>query len=456
MSGSQFDIPSLPVTPDRNRVEAAPVKSERGRVVPASPLPHSPPLQSPGNNELQLPEQLTSPRRNRRRWLIGGAALALAALAYFRFFSPTEQAEPYRVSPVERRAIRQTVEAFGSLDVASRVYVPAARAGQLTSVMVKRGQMVEAGQELAKLDPTGAAAELSAAQIALSASGAKVESARAARNAAVEERKRAERLLEKGLVSASMVSAAREAEAEATAALRGAEAQRQLDGQAASGARTRREETTLRAPVSGFVLSAVEDVGGVVGPQTGPLFVITPPLEQLLLTVPISEADIGLVRIGQEASFSVSAHPEKRFPAQIGEIESEPQRTGSSVSYRVRLRVNNPERLLLPGMTANVTLEIAKAEETLAVREAALRFTPGEAQGEATRSRVWREKQNGDLEPVEVTVGLSDGAFTAVTPNPGFTLQVGDQVAVGLNGSARGSSKGGSAKGGPGISLGTR
>lgn len=420
----------------------------------ASPsLPHPPELQkhSHGDNELQLPEQLSSPRRNKRRWLIGAAVLALGVVAYFRFFAPAEQEDLYRVSPVERRAIRQVVVAFGSLDVASRVFVPAARAGQLTSVTVKRGQLVEAGQELARLDPTGATAELSAAQIALSASGAKVESARAARAAAVEERKRAERLLEKGLVSASMVAAAREAEAEAIAAVRGAEAQRQLDGQNASGARTRREETTLRAPVSGFVLSAVEDIGGMVGPQTGPLFVISPPLEQLLLTVPVSEADIGLVKVGQEASFSVSAHPEKTFPAQIHEIEQEPQKTGSSVSYRVRLRVNNPERLLLPGMTANVTLEIAKADETLAVREAALRFSPVEAQGEATRSRVWREKPSGELEPVDVSVGISDGAYTAVTPAQGFTLNVGEQVAVGLNGATRSSGKGG-----PGISLGSR
>lgn len=420
----------------------------------ASPsLPHPPQLQdqSHGNNELQLPEQLTSPRSNKRRWVIGAVLLALGAAAYFRFFAPVEQEDLYRVSPVEHRAIRQVVEAFGSLDVASRVFVPAARAGQLTSVTAKRGQLVQAGQELARLDPTGAVAELSAAQIALNASAAKVESARAARNAAVEERKRAERLLEKGLVSASMVAAAREAEAEANAAVRGAEAQRQLDGQTASGARTRQEETTLRAPVSGFVLSAVEDVGGMVGPQTGPLFVISPPLEQLLLTVPVSEADIGLVRVGQGATFSVSAHPEKTFPAQIHEIEQEPQKTGSSVSYRVRLRVNNPDRLLLPGMTANVTLEIAKADETLAVREAALRFSPVEAQGEATRSRVWRQKSNGELEPVDVSVGISDGAYTAVTPAQGFTLAVGEQVAVGLNGAARGSGKGG-----PGISLGSR
>ena len=434
MSGSQFDMPSLSVSAHR---DPAITPNEQQRPVDQ-------------NNELQLPAQLTAPRRGRWRWVLALVAVAAAAGAYYRFFAPRTAEHPYRVSAIERRGIRQTVEAFGSLDVASRVYVPAARPGQLTSIAVRRGALVEAGQELARLDPTGAAADLNAAQTGFVASVARVDRARAARTAAVEERTRAEKLLGRGLVSASSVAAARASEAEATAALRAAEAQRDLDDQARKGARMRREETILRAPISGFVLTAIEDVGGMVGPQSGPLFVISPPLDELLLTVPVSEADIGLVRVGQSAVFSVSAHPEQRFPAQIGEIESEPQRSGSSVSYRVRLRVKNLERLLLPGMTANVTLEIAEAKEALAVREAALRFSPLETPGEK-RSRVWREKAGGGLEPVDVVVGISDGAYTAVTPAPGFELNVGEEVAVGMNGSAKGSSKGG-----PGISLGSR
>jgi HlyD family secretion protein len=189
----------------------------------------------------------------------------------------------------------------------------------------------------------------------------------------------------------------------------------------------------------------------MVGPQTGPLFVISPPLTELMLTVPVSEADIGLVRLGQEASFSVSAHPDRRFSAKVGEIESEPQRTGSSVSYRVRLEVENPDRVLLPGMTANVTLKIAEASETLAVREAALRFTPPDATPDPQHPRVWRQRGGNDLEAVEVSVGLSDGAYTAVTPVAGAELARGDMVAVGHAGSAaRAPTKG------PGISLGKK
>src|SRR5262245_23735727 len=139
MSGSQFDIPSLSVSANRNRAAPSPANEPR----PEDPM-----------NDLQLPEQLTSKRRGRTLWVVGLLVLAALVGAYFRFFATSKSEHPYRVSPVEKRAIRQTVEAFGSLDVLSRVYVPASRAGQLTNIAVKRGQLVEAGQELAKLDPT--------------------------------------------------------------------------------------------------------------------------------------------------------------------------------------------------------------------------------------------------------------------------------------------------------------
>jgi HlyD family secretion protein len=436
MSGSQIDIPSLSVPAAREAPED-----------PRIPVPRPP----DPRDALALPDQLEGKRRGRLLWVVLLGVAGAVAAGYFLFWTRSGPSNPYRVSPVEMRSIRQTVEAFGSLDVVSRVYVPAPRSGQLSEIYAHRGTHVEANAPLAKLDASFATAELSAAQTALSASRAGVERARAARAAATEERTRAERLLARGLVSAASVAAAKSSEQEAIAALRAAEAQRELDSQSANGAKARRDETTLRAPVSGFVLSATEDVGAMVGPQTGPLFVISPPLSELMLTVPISEADIGLVRVGQEAIFTVAAHPDRRFPAKVGEIEREPQRTGSSVSYRVRLRVQNPDGVLLPGMTANVTLEIARANDALAVREASLRFSPADATPEPQRTRVWRQRSEGDLEPVEVEAGISDGAYTQVTPAEGEELAPGDMVAVGYAGSAsRAPTKG------PGISLGSK
>ena len=99
-----------------------------------------------------------------------------------------------------------------------------------------------------------------------------------------------------------------------------------------------------------------------------------------------------------------------------------------------------------------MTLEIAEANETLAVRDASLRFIPTDAPPEeAARPRVWRHKAGSDLEPVDVVVGISDGAYTAVTPAAGAELSAGDMVAVGYAGSAvRATTKG------PGISLGSK
>src|SRR3954469_20481404 len=101
----------LAISADRNRGEAESVDNAR-----------------PGtSDDLQLPEQLTKPNRGWQRWAIALLVAAALAAAYFRFLAPAKADHPYRVSPVEKRAIRQTVEAFGSLDVLSRVYVPAAR-----------------------------------------------------------------------------------------------------------------------------------------------------------------------------------------------------------------------------------------------------------------------------------------------------------------------------------------
>ena len=117
----------------------------------------------------------------------------------------------------------------------------------------------------------------------------------------------------------------------------------------------------------------------------------------------------------------------------------------------MRLRVQNPDNLLLPGMTTNVTLEIAEANETLAVREAALRFAPTDATAETQRTRVWRQKGSSDLEPVDVVVGISDGAYTSVTPVAGEELAPGEVVAIGYAGSSSAA-----ATKGPGISLGKK
>jgi HlyD family secretion protein len=122
------------------------------------------------------------------------------------------------------------------------------------------------------------------------------------------------------------------------------------------------------------------------------------------------------------------------------------------VTYPVRLRADNPDRALLPGMTATVRVKVGEVQDALAVREAALRFTPDSAEPAPPRSRVFRQTAAGKVEAVPVTAGLSDGVYTEVTPVAPAVLAAGDQVLVGRL-------QGGSAaagRGAPGVALGQR
>jgi HlyD family secretion protein len=407
----------------------------------------SPPLSEP---RLVLPTNVARRDKARVWWAVALLVFGLLYMAYRMLGKATSGAPLYRTEGVVHRSILRTTEAVGTLDVTQRVLVPATTDGQLVAILVEPGQEVSAGQPLARLDEKAAQRDVQTAETTLGGSAARVEQARAALAAATEERSRAERLLERGLASQSAVEMARAGEAQARALVRGAESERQLSQQGLKGAQAKKRLATLDAPVAGFVLSATDDLGAMVGPRSPPLFVVASPITRLRLTVPIPEADVSAIERGQTAQFSVPAYPGRTFTAQVDKLDVEPQREGSAVSYRVTLDVDNPERTLLPGMTANVQIELARVENALAVREAALRFAPSDAPAAPPRSRVWRATGGNDLEAVTVTPGVSDGAYTQITPQPASALAEKDQVVVGLVVGGRAGGKG------PGISLGKK
>jgi HlyD family secretion protein len=133
----------------------------------------------------------------------------------------------------------------------------------------------------------------------------------------------------------------------------------------------------------------------------------------------------------------------------VARTDLEAVRTGLAVRYPVELTVQNPERLLLPGMTASVRIEISRAHGVLATREAALRFQPARADGNLPRSTVWRIS-GSKLEPVRVKPSISDGAYTAIEPESPNALPIGTQVAVGNVSKSQANAD----ANGPGIRLG--
>jgi HlyD family secretion protein len=333
---------------------------------------------------------------------------------------------------VEKRTIVRVVEATGHLDARSRVEVAPPVAGHLAEIKVAPGDVVEKGQLLAKLDDRATALGVRGAGATLEASVWRVAEVRAAADSAEQEMRRVERLKARGLASAQDLDAAKAALERARAVVKAADAEKSLAADNVAVAKVGHNLGDIVSPIAGIVLSAPENAGVGVSPERGALFVVATPLDAMRIDADVSEADIGEVHVGQTAHFEVQTFPGREFTAKVERIGLDSKREGAVVTYTVMLTADNHEKLLLPGMTAAVRIEIATAKDAVAVREAALRFTPAGADPAEPRTRVWRRRTSSELEPITVKLGLSDGAYTEVHATPEDALQPGDPVVVGL------------------------
>lgn len=397
--------------------------------------------------QLQIPENIG---RSRLPWLLaGGALLALLIAAGAYFLRPEPVAELYLVQPVTRRDIVQRIEAAGRVDVRHRVEIPAPIEGRLVSVHVRSGDRVEAGQLLAVLDERAASLAVSSARASELAAASGVGEAQTALAAAERTLARVTRLNERGLASDNDVQNAESALSQARAAVQAARAGQRVAGQGVASAQFSKELGQITATQAGVVLRAPERIGAAVSPEAGPLFVLGDPLELMRVDARVGETDIALMSAGQMAEVSVAAIDGKTFEATVEHIGVDPEQELGAVLYPITLTVSNPDRLLLPGMTARVLLEVEQVEQVLAVHEAALRFVPEEAAPATARSRVFRRVAPGQLEAVAVQPGISDGMYTAVEPVEGQTLAEGDALAIGFLRPTEGSR-------GPSVTLGEK
>ncbi len=385
------------------------------------------PSQAPVDQKLEIP-QLDSPRSRLIAIVIGVLVVAGAVAAYFLTRDPEES--PYRAARVLRTSIVEEIRVAGHLELTDQVEVPAPIEGQLVKVVVEPGDNIEEGELLAQLDRGQAEVAFHVARAELEVARARVSEAAAASKRAAASLNRTERLAEKGLASASDLETARSNMIKASAMLQAARAERAAALKQASLRGRERDRTDIVAPRAGLVLEVPGLTGMIVGPRNR-LFRIGAPLDQMNVTAPIGEADIGKVTVGLGAKFEVPTYPGRVFEATVKHISPDPHTEYGAIFYHVKLATENPEHLLLPGMTAQVRIKVSQVNDVLAVREATLRFTPEGATDAPARSRVWRI--NGEvLEEIPVDVGLSDGAFTEIRPSEPESIDVDDPVAIGL------------------------
>ncbi|NWG46442.1 MAG: efflux RND transporter periplasmic adaptor subunit [Alphaproteobacteria bacterium] len=332
--------------------------------------------------------------------------LALGAAGYFLVFAPSDASESYRTGTVGRQDIVNSVSATGTLSAVVTVEVGSQISGQIQDVYVDFNAQVTAGQPIAQIDPATFEArviqneaELAIARANVTQQTAAIERSRADRDTAkagldeaARDLKRKRELQSSGNVSRSALDTATAVFEQADARFRSSEAQlkiaeAQLETAKAqvtqreaqlNSARVDFDRTTIRSPVDGVVINRNIDPGQTVAAslQAPILFEIAQDLREMQLEVVIDEADIGRVRESQAVSFTVDAYPTREFEGEVRQVRLAPRVVQNVVTYTVIVSADNPRRLLLPGMTANVEITDEIRENVLTVPSAALRFRP--------------------------------------------------------------------------------
>ncbi|MDQ1315126.1 MAG: HlyD family secretion protein [Pseudomonadota bacterium] len=348
------------------------------------------------------------------------AALVIAAVAAGWWWSGKgKPAEPqYRTATVDRGDISAQVSANGTLNPVVLVNVGTQVSGTVRRIEADFNQRVKAGQVLAELDPA-------LFQAALAQSSANLANAQAQLALAEANAERMRTLFDQEYVSRQELDQALAARAQAAAQVRVARAQVTRD-------QTNLGFTVIRSPVDGTVINRQVDVGQTVAAsfQTPTLFQIGKDLTQMQIDSTVSEADIGLVKVGQPVKFLVDAFPDAEYSGAVRQVRLNAKTEQNVVTYNVVVDVANLDLALMPGMTANLRVEVETRPDVLRVPTAALRFRPqtdpAAERGAAPRGAAVHVL-GADGKPVRVAVrtGISDKAHTEIVAGE---LKPGDQA----------------------------
>ena len=293
--------------------------------------------------------------------------------------------------------IVDTVGATGALEAVTTVQVGSQVSGIIQELLVDFNSIVREGDVIMRLDPSLFETQLAQARANLARAEAEVERLRVAVEDAETQLARAEGLAARALISDTELDAARVAVRSAEAQLKSAEAQVTQAEASLSQNEVNLEHTVIRAPIDGIVTSRLVDVGQTVAAsfQAPELFVIAADLTKMRVIANIDESDIGRIRPNQRVTFTVDAYPTEEFEGSVTQIRLEPIVTQNVVTYATVIDAPNPDLKLKPGMTATITLEIARRENVLRIPNAALRFRPSPEVFAALSQPVPPELQQG-------------------------------------------------------------
>lgn len=417
-------------------------------------------------------------------WIAAAVLLALAAGgALWWTQRGASESQAYRTAPIERGPLQATVAATGAVNPVSQVVIGTQVSGQIKEVLVDFNAEVKAGQLIAVIDPETfeyrvrqAQADVDATQAAVLTAQANTAASRAGVSRAQTDLAEAERtharnqsLVAQGFIAQSEADRTRAAVNTAKESLKSAQAQLGVtEAQVKSAqanvaqrqaalaqARVDLGRTRILSPVNGIVIKRAIERGQTVAAslQAPELFIIAQNLRDMQVDAAIDEADVGRIRTGQKATFTVDAFPGQNFEGRVAQVRKAAQNLANVVTYVGVIAFSNPDARLLPGMTANVRIVTDQREDVLKLPNAALRVripgveppaapadapaverrVPGES---AARGRVYLLGTDGKPRALNVRLGLSDGSSTELRLAPGSPeaalLKKGTAVITGL------------------------
>ena len=272
----------------------------------------------------------------------------------------------------------QAISATGSLEAVTTVNVGSQTSGSVQTLYADFNDIVRKGQTLARLDPSLFQTQVEQAEANLVRAEADVERLEVARDAAKLALDRTARLAGKQLVSDADLETAQAALASAEAQVRSSEASVAQSKASLNQAKVNLEHTVITSPIDGIVVSRAVDTGQTVAAsmQAPTLFVLAADLTQMHVNASIDESDVGQIEAGQPVAFRVDAYPSETFAGRVAQVRLQAVVSQNVVTYAAVIDVENPELKLKPGMTATVTIEVARRADALIVPAAALRFKP--------------------------------------------------------------------------------
>ena len=344
----------------------------------------------------------------------------------------------FELSPITRGAISAKVTATGTVNPIVTVQVGTQVSGTIEKLGADFNSIVTPGQMVAQIDPRLFRAAVAQARANLAVARATTHKARVELVDAKRTAARNHQLGDQKLIAQSAVDTGDTAAAAAQADLEQSEASEALAVAALTTATTDLAYTTITSPIAGTVISRNVDVGQTVAASFAAptLFLIGQDLTKMEVDTSIAEADVGSLKPGMVATFTVDAYPNHVFRGAISQVRSAPQIVQNVVTYNAVVNVDNPKLELKPGMTANLEVIYADRNDVLRVSNAAIRFRPppdlvGKASITAAPGKklLWVLRQ-GTPQPIEITVGVSDGTYTEVIDGQ---LVPGDQIITEAN-----------------------